>query len=43
MTFCDKLDSDEEFDLLRGWLSNSPHAHDAVPLVRRRSIAKQGF
>ena len=32
MTFCDKLDSDEEFDLLRGWLSNSPHAHDAVPL-----------
>ena len=31
-TFCDKMDTEEEYDLMRGWLSNSPEAPDSFPL-----------
>ena len=31
-TFCDKLDGDEDRQLLRGWLLQRPDAKDNVPL-----------
>ena len=31
-TFCDKMDSEEEYDMLRSWLSNSPEVKDSFPL-----------
>eukprot|EP01063_Lacrimia_lanifica_P038374 TRINITY_DN8154_c0_g1_i2.p1 TRINITY_DN8154_c0_g1~~TRINITY_DN8154_c0_g1_i2.p1 ORF type:complete len:654 (+),score=148.12 TRINITY_DN8154_c0_g1_i2:48-2009(+) len=39
LTFCDRLDADEDFELVRGWLSNSPHAPDAVPLEPHGYVA----
>ena len=31
-TFCDKMDSDDQYDMLRGWLSNAPGVPDGIPL-----------
>ena len=31
-TFCDKLDTDEDFELLKGWLANTPDAPESIPL-----------
>ena len=32
LTFCDRLDTEEDFELLRGWLANTADAQDSVPL-----------